>query len=204
LTGDLEAAARNVSALIEFSAKQGLMYWTRYGPCLRAVLLIRRGEFVEGTALLSDSLERFRKTGKTLFYSTLLGTLAEGLAGSGQLAKARSVNEEALAESKREGQGWYLPEFLRIKGELLLQDQQAQSGTAAENCFLEGIATARQQGALFWEMRCALSLARLRLAQDRADQVRRILAPVYAQFREGFETADLCTARAMLESLPAR
>jgi predicted ATPase len=114
------------------------------------------------------------------------------------------VNEEALAESKRDGQGWYLPEFLRIRGELLLQDQQAQSGTAAENCFLEGIATARQQGALFWEMRCALSLARLRLAQDRADQARRILAPIYAQFREGFEIADMRTARAMLESLRAR
>jgi predicted ATPase/DNA-binding winged helix-turn-helix (wHTH) protein len=96
LTGDLEAAARNVSALIEFSAKQSLMYWTRYGPCLQAVLLIRRGEFVEGTALLSDSLETFRRTGKTLFYLTLLGTLAEGLAESGQVAKS-SVRERGSA-----------------------------------------------------------------------------------------------------------
>src|SRR5262249_538651 len=180
------------------------MFWTRYGPCLQAVLLIKRGEFVEGAALLSNSLESFRETGKTLFYLTLLGDLAEGLAGAGQLAKAQSVSEEALAESKRDGQGWYLPEFLRIKGELLLQDQQVQSRAAAEDCFLEGIATARQRGALFWELRCALSLGSLRLVQDRADQARQILTPIYAQFTEGFETADLCAARAMLESLQVR
>jgi len=204
LTGDFEAAARNVSALIEFSTKQSVMFWTGYGTCLQAALLIRRGEFVEGTAILSNSLETFRRTGKTVYYLTLLGSLAEGLAGAGELAKAHSVNEEALAESKRDGQGWYLPELLRIKGEILLRDMQAQPSEAAESCLLEGIATARQQGALFWELRCALSLARLRLAEDRVDQARGILTPIYAQFTEGFETADLCTAKAMLESLRAR
>jgi predicted ATPase len=153
--------------------------------------------------LLSKSLETFRRSENTVYYLALLGSLAEGLAGAGRLAEALSVNDEALSESKRDGQGWYLPEFLRIKGELLLQDARPQTDTAAEACFLESIETARRQGALFWELRSALSLARLRMKQSRADQARQILAPIYHQFKEGFETADLRAARAMLESLGA-
>lgn len=201
MTGDLDAAERSVTALIDVSTRQSATFWTSFGPCLRGALLIRRGEFAKGAALLSGSLETFRRTGNTLYYLPLLGSLAEGLAGAGQLAEARSANDEAIAESKRDGLGWYLPELLRIKGELLLQDKQVQSGTAAETCFLEGIEMARQQAALLWEMRCALSLARLRLTQDRADHAREMLAPIHSRFTEGFETADLCSARAMLESL---
>jgi predicted ATPase/DNA-binding winged helix-turn-helix (wHTH) protein len=203
MTGDFDTAERSVSALSDLSTKQSVTFWTSYGPCLQAVLLIRRGEFVQGATLLSKSLETFRRSENTVYYLALLGSLAEGLAGAGRLAEALSVNDEALSESKRDGQGWYLPEFLRIKGELLLQDARPQTDTAAEACFLESIETARRQGALFWELRSALSLARLRMKQSRADQARQILAPIYHQFKEGFETADLRAARAMLESLGA-
>jgi predicted ATPase len=203
MTGDLDAAARSVSALVEFSTKQSVTFWTSYAPCLQAVLLIRRGEFIEGTALLYHSLETFRRTGTVCITWLCSGALAEGLAGAGQLTQALSVINEAIADSKRDGQGWYLAELLRIKGELLLRDLRARSSKAAESCFLEGIETARRQGALFWELRGALSLAHLRLTQNRADQAQQILAPTYGQFTEGFETADLCTARTMLESLGA-
>jgi predicted ATPase/DNA-binding winged helix-turn-helix (wHTH) protein len=203
MIGDLDAAARSVSALTELSTRKNVTFWTSYGPCLQAVLLIKRGEFAEGVTLLSNSLETFRKSGNTVYYLALLGSLADGLAGAGRLAEALSVNEEALSESKRGGQGWYLPELLRIKGELLLQDARLKTDTAAEACFLESIETARQQGALFWELRSALSLARLRLTQNRLDQAQQILAPIYDQFTEGFETADLRAARVMLESLGA-
>jgi hypothetical protein len=125
MTGELDAAARSVAALIDLSTKQSVTFWTSCGPCLQAVLLIKRGEFVEGATLLSNSLETFRRTGNTVYYLALLGSLAEGLAGAGLLSEAQSTNDEALAESKRDGQGWYLPELLRIKGELLLQDMQA-------------------------------------------------------------------------------
>jgi predicted ATPase/DNA-binding winged helix-turn-helix (wHTH) protein len=201
MIGDLDAAARSVSALTELSTRKNVTFWTSYEPCLQAVLLIKRGEFVEGATLLSNSLETFRRSGNTVYYLALLGSLAEGLAGAGRLAEALSANDEAFSESKRDGQGWYLPELLRIRGELLLQDARLRTGTAAETCFLESIETARQQGALFWELRSALSLARLRLTQDRADQARQILAPICGQFTEGFETADLRAAREVLDSL---
>src|SRR5262249_30140953 len=115
ITGDLDAAGRSASALMELSTKQSVTFWTGYGPCLQAVLLIRRGAFAAGATLLSNSLETFRRTGNQIYCMALLGSLAEGFAGAGQLAEARSVNDEALAESNRDGQGWYHPELLRIR-----------------------------------------------------------------------------------------
>jgi predicted ATPase len=201
MTGDLDAAAHSIAALTELSTKQSVSFWTSCAPCLDAVLLIRRGEFARGAILLSKSLKTFRRTENAVYYLALLGSLAEGLAGAGQLSEAQAANDEALAVSRRDGQGWYLPELLRIRGELLLRDMRIQSTVPAENCFLEGIETARQQGALFWELRVALSLSQLRLKQKRADEVWHILAPIYGQFTEGFETTDLCAARRMLQSL---
>jgi predicted ATPase/DNA-binding winged helix-turn-helix (wHTH) protein len=203
MTGDFEAAARSAAALIELSTKQSVTFWTDYGPCLQAVLLVGRGEFAKGAALLTEALRTFRRTGNKVYYLGLLASLAEGLAGAGRLADAQAANDEAIAESRRDGQGWYLPELLRIKGELLLRDGQDRSGAAAEACFLESIDTARHQGALFWELRGAMSLARLKLAQRRADQARQSLAPTYGQFAEGFETADLRAAKEMLDALEA-
>jgi len=86
---------------------------------------------------------------------------------------------------------------------LLLQETEDQSIAAAENCFHQALDVARRQGALFWELRCALGLADLRVRQDRQDEARQILAPVYDRFTEGFETADLRSARAILEKLPS-
>jgi predicted ATPase len=70
---------------------------------------------------------------------------------------------------------------------------------AAEDCFHGALEIAQEQGALFWELRAALSFGRLRIKQDRQDDARRILAPVYDQFAEGFNAADLRQARSLLQ-----
>jgi predicted ATPase len=88
--------------------------------------------------------------------------------------------------------------LLRIKGEVTLRQGL---GEAAEGCFREALSLAQEQGALFWELRVAVSLAHLRAAQRRPDEARQILAPVYAQFTEGFATTDLRAARALLDAL---
>jgi predicted ATPase len=100
-----------------------------------------------------------------------------------------------------DGHGWYAPELLRIKGEVLLQ-QAADLSLAAEDCFSQAAQIAREQGALFWELRVALSVARLRVSQGRHHEARAPLASVYDRFTEGFGTADLQAARTMLEGLP--
>jgi predicted ATPase len=91
--------------------------------------------------------------------------------------------------------------LLRIKGEVLRQ-QAADQSILAEDCFNQAAEVAREQGALFWELRVALSIARLRVSQGRHHEARAPLASVYDRFTEGFATADLQAARTMLEGLP--
>jgi predicted ATPase len=109
--------------------------------------------------------------------------------------------EEALAQSDRDGQHWCVAELRRVKGELLLQRADEKAASAAEDCFRAALDAAREQGALFWELRAALSLARLRIRQERQNAARAILAPVYDRFTEGFATADLRAAKVLLDDL---
>jgi predicted ATPase len=92
--------------------------------------------------------------------------------------------------------------LLRIKGEVLLRQAADQPTLAAEDCLNQAAQMAREQGALFWELRVALSVARLRVSQGRHREARAPLASVYDRFTEGFATADLQAARTMLERLP--
>jgi predicted ATPase len=93
-------------------------------------------------------------------------------------------------------------ELLRIKGEVLLQQAADQLVLSAEDCFARSAQMAREQDALFWELRVALSVARLRVSQGRRHEARALLASVYDRFTEGFATADLQAARTLLEGLP--
>jgi predicted ATPase len=88
---------------------------------------------------------------------------------------------------------------LRLKGDLMLRQAQTSRASAAEECFRTANEIAREQDALFWELRIALDLARLRTIQGRADAAKQLLAPVYGRFSEGFETPDLRAARALLD-----
>jgi len=164
-------------------------------------LMIKRGEFRQGSALLRTALEAFEDSGWTICYPEFLGVLAEALAGLGQHAEAIAAVDQALERADRGGERWYVAELLRIKADLLVRQSATRSIPAAESCLDQAIAVARQQDALFWELRGALSLSRLRLGQDRTDEARRVLAPVYGKFTEGFETADLRAASALLETL---
>jgi predicted ATPase len=201
MTGDLVAAERAVAMLIDSATSLNAAFWKIVGRCLQGKLLIGRREFSAGSALLRTALETCDRTGWTICYPEFMGVLAEGLAGLGQLSEALATVDQALAMADRGGERWYIAELLRIKGELLLQSAGDQSISMAEDCFHGALGVAEQQGALFWELRSALSLARLRMIQDRQDDARQTLLPVYERFTEGFETADLRAAREMLEAL---
>jgi len=109
------------------------------------------------------------------------------------------VIDQALLESER-GAHWHMAELLRVKGELELMKSRCEAA-AVEPIFLRSIAWARQQGALSWELRAATSLARLRERQGRSNEAFAALAPVYERFDEGFDTADLKSARGLLHEL---
>jgi predicted ATPase len=175
--------------------------WKILGDCWEGKALVKRREFARGSALLQNALEACDQTGWHICNAEFLGVLAEGLAGVGQLDTALVAVDKALARAKDSGEFYSIPELLRIKGEVLLDQAASDSLSAAEGCFFGAIAMAREQDALFWELWAALSLARMRARQDRREEGKRILASVYDRFTEGFETADLLAASDLLEEL---
>jgi predicted ATPase len=200
ITGDLVTAERSLHMLIQLATRQSFARYVMVGRCLEAALLIERREFEAGTALMVTTLDARTNSGWFGRFTEYLGILAQGIAGLGQIGKALATVDQALARADRGAERWYVAELLRIKGELLIQEATAQSVSAAEDCFVGAIDIAQKQGALFWELRAAMSLARLRVRQDRHYDARQVLSPVYDRFTEGFETADLRCARAILES----
>jgi predicted ATPase/DNA-binding winged helix-turn-helix (wHTH) protein len=204
MTGDFATADREIARLIKVAAGFNAQVWETVGHFLRGQLLIERGEFAQGLPVLRGAFETCDRTGWRLSYAEFKGVLALGLAGTGRLDEALVALDDAMAADRdgADGRGWYAPELLRIKGEVLLQQAADQPTLAAEGYFKQAAQLAREQGALFWELRIALSVARLRKSQGRHHEARAPLASVYDRFTEGFATADMQAARILLEELP--
>jgi tetratricopeptide (TPR) repeat protein len=200
--GDLTRAERSVVAFEEYAAGSGSAYWNVLASRQRGRLLVARGQTGQGIELLQDVLDRCETTGWTVEFPELSMDLAGGLAAMGRIDEALGTIERALAETRAEGERWCLAELLRLKGELLLREQSSRAAAAAAACFARALDTARKQGAMFWELRAAASLARLRIVQDRPIAARQVLAPVYARFTEGHTAADLLSASSILADLP--
>jgi predicted ATPase len=198
---DLPAAERSVAMLLDHSARHALTVWHARGRCLNGVLLIKRGEIGGGLRLLRDALEELGETGFVPHHTALLGTLAQGLAGSGEIAQGLATIDEALARSERDEEYWCIAELLRIKGELVMLAGGSGAGPAAEGQFQQALDWARRQGALSLELRGATGLARRWHGRGQTGPARELLAPVYGQFTEGLDTADLRAAKALLDQL---
>jgi predicted ATPase/DNA-binding winged helix-turn-helix (wHTH) protein len=207
--GDLAAAEHFLAIMLDRSAGHVLdRYVLHFGRCLEGMLLIKQGNVISGLEHLRTGTDELRDTGFTPDYTTFLGAIAEGLAGVGRVVEGLASIEEAIARSLHRGQLWCLADLLRIKGALILGAGARSAVSVAEDHFLQGLELARRQGARSWELRCATSLARLWRDQARSKEARELLAPVYDRFTEGFATADLRAAKALLEELcsknPAR
>jgi predicted ATPase/DNA-binding winged helix-turn-helix (wHTH) protein len=203
-TGDLPAAESFVTLLLGRSARHGLALWHAWGRCLEGVLLTKRGDLVSGLQLLRTALNELRETGAVLYYMAFLSSLAEALAGVGDVAEGLAAMDEALARYENDEEHWCMAELLRIKGELLLLESGPQAVARAEDHFDQALDLARRQGTLSWELRAATSHARLWRDQARTKEARELLAPVYDQFTEGFATTDLKAAKALVDDLRRR
>ncbi len=200
MTGDFVAAEQANARLIQVANGLNARRFQILGRFLEAKLMIERGDFTNGLAALRDAFDTCRQTGWRMSYPEFNCWLAVALAELGQPDAALDAVREGLEGSGQgeDGQKWYVPELLRVQGEIALRQGLAD---AAERCFREALGLAQEQGALFWELRVALSLARVRMAQGRQDEARQILAPVYGRFTEGFATKDLRAAKALLDAL---
>jgi predicted ATPase len=129
------------------------------------------------------------------FYIALLARACEI---AGQIEEASTLLDEALQIVERTGERWFAAELNRHKGQLLLRQGHSE---AAEELYRRALSIAREQEAKLWELRAAVSLARLRRDQNRRAEARDLLVPVYGWFTEGFDTPDLKEAKALLDEL---
>jgi tetratricopeptide (TPR) repeat protein len=202
LIGDLAAVEKGIILYREVAERITSDKHQILADCIEGELLVMRRQFANGVATLRAAMGALEPGGWTTGFPEFLGMVAQGLAGLGRLDEALATLEEALTWTERTGQRWYLAELLRTKGELLLELQNRDSFAAAEDSFQRALEVAREQGALLWELRTALSLARRWQKSGRGGEAKGLLEPVYARFSEGLETAELRSAREFLE-LPA-
>jgi predicted ATPase/DNA-binding winged helix-turn-helix (wHTH) protein len=200
-TGDLAAAEGYAVMLLERSAAHALPFWRAGGHSFHATLLIRKGDVDTGLRLLRIALEQAREASFQPSFTWFLGELAAGLGHTGQIAQGLEAIDQALARSRRNEERWCTAELLRIRGELLLLQEGSGAGAAAEDHYHQALGWARRQGALSWELRAAMSLARLLRDQARPADAMALLQPVFDRFTEGFDTADLEAAKALLDAL---
>ncbi len=202
LTCDLEQLEFWAGTLITIAEKHALPAWREYGVILKSAGSVRRGMTLTQLEVLRAALQETEAiAGFRHRRAMLLGILAEGLAAAGQVDDARDVLAEALAQRESGDADWCLAELLRIAGELALQEESPRAADFAEHSFQQSLETARKHDALSWELRAAMSMGRLWLAQGKASKAQELLASVYGRFSEGFETEDLHAARILLTRL---
>ena len=200
--GDLDTAENSIARLKDLAEKHGLGGYYASGLGFEGQLVARRGDFAAGERLLRASLDGLRLTRYEVHYGPFLASLAEVLAAAGHLDESLAAVDEALARAVRSDAFWWMPELLRVKGEVLLS---LADTTAAADHFHRSLDLAHRQGALSWELRAAMSLGRLDHAQGSLREARHRLGSVYGRFTEGFETPDLQAARRLLDDwIPGR
>jgi predicted ATPase len=197
---EVRAAQERAEAAISLTQEQGFLYWMTVGSMLRGWALAHQGQAQEGIEQITQGLLTYRATGAELLRPYFLALLAEAHSVIGQPEAGLPVLTEALALVGTTGERWYEPELYRLQGVLLLQ-QHADNQAEAERCFRHAIAIAQTQQAKSLELRAATSLARLWQQQGKRPEAYDLLAPVYHWFTEGFDTADLQDAKALLEAL---
>nr|WP_277403030.1 winged helix-turn-helix domain-containing protein [Burkholderia sp. Ac-20365] len=200
--GDIDAAEEALVTLQESVAKHGLVLFDAMARGLHGALLVEKKD-AAGLAILRDALAQLRREHIGMRYSMFAGMYAQGLLSFGRHAQARATIEDALEWSQLHDELWFIPELMRIKGEILAASEGLDAQGVSEALYTHAIEIAQQQGALFLELRAARSLARLKHRQHKTEQAKSVLAAVYDKFTEGFAIADLKETRALLESFHA-
>jgi TOMM system kinase/cyclase fusion protein len=200
LRRDGRTMQERAETLIAFCMEQGASLYLAWATILRGWALATQGQMTESLAQLRQGLATARAMGAELLVPYFLALLAEACGHAGQADEGLHLLTEALAVADHNAERWYKAELYRLQGELLLA-QSPHQHTDAEACFRHALALAGTQHARSWELRAAMSLSRLWQQQGKRANARELLAPVYGWFTEGFDTADLQEARALLEEL---
>ncbi len=199
--GDLATAEHYVGLLLDHSTRHALTHLRAFSAYHQGALALKRGDVVTGSRLLRAGFNEVGDFRPAIQFVVLL--MIEALADAGLVSEGLAALKEAVERSEQNEECWLLGEFLRVEGELLLLQDTVGAATEAEGHFRQALDGAHRQGALSLELRAATSLARLLCNQGRYADATALLAPVYDRFTEGFDTTDVTTAKALLDTLGA-
>jgi predicted ATPase len=197
---DALAVHEQAEAAVALATEQGFPFWAAQGTSIRGWALAWQGEGEAGLALVRQGIAAFRATGAALWVPYFCTVLAEVSAHLGYTADGLQALAEARPLVEQHEERWWAAEIARLRGVLLLQ-QPETSQAEAETWLQRALDVAHHQEAKALELRAAMSLSRLWQQQGKWDEARTLLAPIYGWFTEGFDTADLQEAKALLEAL---
>jgi predicted ATPase len=194
------AAQECAATAMPLAKEQGFPFWLAYSFILRGWALAQQGQAEEGSKQMHQGLRAHRATRGEQMRPYFLALLADVHGTRGEPEAGLTVLSESLALVDKTGERWYEAELHRLQGELLLQ-QSLDNHTEAETQFHHAMTIAQNQSAKSWELRAATNLARLWQQQGKRQKAHDLLAPIYDWFTEGFDTADLKDAKALLDEL---
>jgi predicted ATPase len=198
--GRYAAGSKQSDEVIALANEKGALFWKAWGLMNRGWLLALSGNAPDAVNTIACGISEWRSTGATMKVPFYLSCLAKAHAELGQFDAAWRSIDEAMTAIKTTKECWCDAEVYRVAGEIALR-LPAMEAAKAEAYFDHALAVARVQQAKSWELRAAMSMARLWRDQGEREEARDLLAPVYGWFTEGFDTRDLKEAKALLDEL---
>ena len=202
LCGNYAAGIECARELAKLADEKGSLSWKTVALSIEARHLAFTGEPAKALPMAASARHAYELTGAKFLAPLDLSKIASIYAALGKFDDARRCIAEAMNAIEANKEKWFEADVVRTAGEIELKSPDRDI-TKAERYFERALAVARQQQAKSWELRAAMSLARLWRDQGKVQQAREQLAPVYGWFTEGFDTRDLKEAKALLEELAA-
>lgn len=199
-TGDLQSAEEHTDWLLSHAETYSLGPYLAVARGYKGALAIGRGDPREGVDNLRDCLEQLHAMRYEMLNTEFKLSLAQGLLAIGQFGESSTLVNETIRSVEANGDLLHMPEALRVKGRVLLSEPQPRAHDA-EICFLQSLDLSRRQGARSWELRTAVDLAALWAAQGQRERAQAALNPIFEEFGEGLDTADLKAAEDLLATL---
>jgi non-specific serine/threonine protein kinase len=198
--GDLANAEEHTDWLLSHAKSYSLGPYLIVARGLKGEVAIRRGDATAGIDLVQDCLTQLHAARYDMSTTEFSISLAEGFRAIGRVGEADRLIDDAIALADANGAFSLMPELLRVKGSVLVS-MDPPKFDEAERCFMRSMDWSRRQTARAWELRTAVDLATLWVRQRRPDAARAVLQPVFEQFDEGLDVADLRMAKQLLSSL---
>ena len=198
--GNYATANTQADEVVALADKMGTLFWKALGRISRACNLAQTGKASDAVQMFTSAITTYRSTGAAMVLPWYLSHLSGAYAELGQFDDAWRCIGEAMTAVDTTKERWCEAEVHRVAGEIALKSSE-HDVAKAEAYFERALSVARQQQARSWELRAAMSMARLWRDQGKPERARELLAPVYSWFTEGFDTRDLIEAKALLGEL---